>query len=73
MRDKVGKPAVLARNLNQIGSKAMRTASRIVGRRPVTTPRMTVGIELMNFKNGSFSVRKLIWDMRPTTATGIDL
>jgi hypothetical protein len=39
----------------------------------VTTPRITLGIESMKDRKGIFSVRKLMFEMRPTTATGIDL
>jgi hypothetical protein len=51
----------------------MRTARRMTGRRPVTTPITTSGIELMKLRNGIFSVRKLTFEIKPTTATGMDL
>lgn len=51
----------------------MRIASMITGSKPVTTPRMTSGIELMKLKKVTLSVRKLMFEMIPTTATGMDL
>jgi hypothetical protein len=52
---------------------AISTASMTVGSKPVTTPKITFGIELMKLKNGIFVVRKLMFDIRPTIATGMDL
>lgn len=44
----------------------------MVGSSPVTTPKITPGIELMKLKKGTRFVRKLMLDIEPTTATGID-
>ena len=47
-------------------------ASMTDGKRFVTTPRITSGMELMNESQGRTVVRVLIWEIEPTTATGKD-
>lgn len=50
----------------------MSTASMTTGSRFVMTPRRTVGHLLMNDKKGATLVIYVMFEMAPTTATGID-
>ncbi|KAL7353329.1 hypothetical protein ACKS0A_04156 [Histoplasma ohiense] len=54
-----------------MGSRAIRTARSTAGSREVIRPRMTGGQSLINPRKGTFSVKKLMFEMAPTTATGI--
>ena len=70
--DRVGLPANLPMNRRKTGNKAIKTASITEGSNPVITPKITLGHLLMKLRNGTTLVKKLIFEIAPTTATGKD-
>ena len=81
--DNVGTPLHFAVTIRQcdeencvprrmIGIDAMRIASMMLGRTPVTKPRIAEGIFKRNFKNWTLSVKYMMLLRLPTSATGRD-
>lgn len=55
-----------------MGTRSIRTVSRTAGRRPVTTPKIVLGMSKMKERKGSLSIREVMFEMAPMAATGID-
>lgn len=64
-------PENLANILQTTGTNDIKMDRRTTGSKPVTTPRMGLGISLMKLKKWTLSVKKLMFEIAPTTATGI--
>jgi len=69
-RARVGSPANFARILMTMGTKDIKTANKIDGRRPETTPRITVGILLIQLSHEILASCGTL-EIIPTIATGM--